>query len=122
MKSIMTVSFAAALALSVAPAMAQTGSGTTPSPPSATNGTMPNNSGSGVPNTSPSAQPNNMTTGGDTTSSCQGMMDKANAMAQPADATKAADVKKHMDLAKAAQAKGDETTCKMHVDQAMRSM
>jgi hypothetical protein len=110
--------FAAALAVFAAPVMAQTGGGTAPSPPSATNGTTPDNSGTGVPNTSPSSQPNSM--GAD--ASCQGMMDKANAMAQPTDAAKAAAVKKHMDLAKAAQAKGDETGCKMHMDEAMRGM
>jgi hypothetical protein len=122
MRLLTTASFVAALAVFATPAVAQTGAGTTPSPPSATNGTMPNNSGTGVPNTSPSAQPDNPTMGGDTTSSCQGMIDKANAMTQPTDATKAAEVKKHLDLAKAAQTKGDETGCKTHVDQAMRSM
>src|SRR5215471_9350914 len=53
---------------------------------------------------------------------CQAMMDKAHGMSQPSDSDKKALAMKQMDMAKAAMAKGDETSCKSHMKMAMHYM
>jgi hypothetical protein len=96
MKIVMLATLAVAVALTVsAPAMAQMGSSTM------SNGSM-----------SSDAKP----------ATCQGMMDKANGMSQPMDASKKSMAMKQMDMAKAAMAKGDEKTCMMHMKTAMHDM
>jgi len=53
---------------------------------------------------------------------CQAMMDKANGMGQPMDLAKKAEAAKQTDMAKAAMAKGDETSCKSHMRVAIRNL
>jgi hypothetical protein len=50
------------------------------------------------------------------------MMDKANNMSQPTDLTKKAEASRQMDMAKAAMAKGDEASCKSHMQVALHNM
>jgi hypothetical protein len=50
------------------------------------------------------------------------MMDKANGMSQPSDASKQSMASKHMNMAKSDMAAGNETKCKSHMKMAMHDM
>ena len=83
-------------------------------------------SGSSMSNSNATANGNAMSTGtsgsGNANMSCQAMMAKADAMTQPTDLTKKSAAQKDMAEAKSARAAGNEASCKMHVQAAIRNM
>jgi hypothetical protein len=82
-------------------------------------------SGSAMSNSNATANGNAnsmSTTGGGNSMTCQQMMDKANTMTPPTDLTKKSAVTTDMNTAKAAQAAGNESACKSHLQAAMRNM
>ena len=58
----------------------------------------------------------------DPSMTCQAMMDKANGMSLPRDLSKRATATKEMQMAKDAMAKGDESTCRAHMQTALHNM
>jgi len=108
MKMSLIVPAALAAALLAAPALAQQ------SPMSGSAMSNSNATANGMSNSMSGTANSNMT--------CQAMMAKADAMTQPTDLTKKSAAQKDMAEAKTAMAAGNEASCKMHVQAAIKNM